>query len=210
MLDDKSLQLIIEAALFAAPYPLTLDHLLTLFAETEQPERSTLRRILQQIQQDYAERSVELRQVASGYRFQVKAEFAPWIKRLWSENPPRYSRTLLETLAIIAYRQPITRSEIEAIRGISVSTEIIKKLMDYNWIRILAHKESAGRPALYGTTRAFLDHFNLKTLDELPTLAELREVAVGENAVAEGESLTMPIPQNDDNSLLENSISDGK
>jgi len=171
---DNSLKNIIEAALFAANRPLPIDQLLTLFPEHEQPERSEIRKILQQLQQDYLEHGIELVQVASGYRFQVKQALAPWIKQLWNQRPPRYSRALLETLAIIAYRQPITRSEIETIRGISVNPEILKKLLEYNWIRILAHRDSPGRPALYGTTRHFLDHFNLKTLNDLPPLAELK------------------------------------
>jgi len=131
---------------------------------------------LKALQADYQERGIELKQVASGYRFQVKQDLSDWIKRLWSKRPPRYSRALLETLAIIAYRQPITRGEIETIRGVSVSSQIVKTLLDYQWIRVLAHRETAGRPALYGTTRHFLDHFNLKTLNELPTLADLKEL----------------------------------
>ena len=176
MIDDKQLKSIIEAALFAADRPLTLDHLLALFIETEQPTRNIIRGVINQLREDCAERGVELVEVASGYRFQVKPDLTPWIKRLWTTRPPRHSRALLETLAIIAYRQPITRGEIESIRGISVNTEIIKKLIDYNWIRVLGHRDTPGHPALYGTTRDFLDHFNLKNLSELPTLMELREM----------------------------------
>jgi len=119
---------------------------------------------------------MELVEVASGYRFQVKSELTPWIKRLWSKRPPRYSQALLETLAIIAYRQPITRSEIEAIRGVSVSSAILKTLVDYQWIRLLAYKDTPGKPALYGTTKGFLDHFSLKHLSDLPPLAELQNL----------------------------------
>jgi len=170
MTDHKS---IIEAALFIATKPLTIDNLLKLFPELEQPERSVIRSCLKQLVEDYTDRSIELVEVASGYRFQTKATLNSWLQRLQAERAPRYSRALLETLAIIAYRQPITRGEIESIRGISVSTDIIKKLQDYNWIRVLAHRETPGRPALYGTTRDFLNYFSLKNLNDLPALSEL-------------------------------------
>jgi segregation and condensation protein B len=173
---NQFLKSIIEAALFAAGKPLTIDHFLDLFAETERPERSLIRAMLRELGEDYAERGIELVQVASGYRFQTKQNLTPWLKRLQPERTPRYSRALLETIAIIAYRQPITRGEIETIRGISVSTDLIKKLQDYNWIRVLAHRDTPGRPALYGTTREFLNYFNLKTLNDLPPLAELKEI----------------------------------
>ena len=173
---DVPIKSIIEAALFVANKPLTIDHLLELFAEDKQPERSVIRISLRELRNDYAERGIELAQIASGYRFQTKAELTPWVRHLWATRPPRYSRALLETIAIIAYRQPITRSEIESIRGISVSTDLMKRLQDYNWIRILAHRDTPGRPALYGTTREFLNHFNLKNLNGLPTLAELKDM----------------------------------
>jgi len=172
------LKLIIEAALFAADKPLNLDHLVDLFTGPEQPERSLIRAALRELREDYTERGIELMQIASGYRFQTQQSMIPWLKRLQPERAPRYSRALLETIAIIAYRQPITRSDIEKIRGISVSTDLIKRLLDYNWIRILAHRDSPGRPALYGTTRSFLDYFNLKNLSDLPTLIELQEMAL--------------------------------
>jgi len=170
---DHPLKAIIEAALFAAEQPLTVDHLLALFPEEARPPRSAVRNALQELREDSVSRGVELMEVASGWRFQVKAEFAPWVSRLWQKRPPRYSRALLETLALIAYRQPITRAEIESIRGVSVSTNILRTLQEYEWIRVLAHRDSPGRPALYGTTRAFLDHFNLKNLSELPSLTQL-------------------------------------
>jgi segregation and condensation protein B len=172
---NPPLKPILEAALLAAG-PLTIEVLQGLFAEVEPPSRPTLRAVLTELQQDCVERGIELIETAMGFRFQTKASLTPWLKRLYTERPPHYSRALLETLAIIAYRQPITRQEIEAIRGISVSTDIIKKLQDYNWIRVLAHRDTPGHPALYGTTRAFLDHFNLKNLNDLPTLAELRDM----------------------------------
>src|SRR5690554_4573769 len=127
------------------------------------------------VQESCADRGYELVEVASGYRFQVRSEYAPWASRLWEERPQRYSRALLETLAIIAYRQPITRGEIEDIRGVAVSTNIVKTLMEREWIRVVGHKDVPGRPAMYATTRQFLDHFNLTSLAELPPLAELRE-----------------------------------
>ena len=203
---DQFIKSIIEAALFAAGKSLTIDHLLDLFPETEQPERSAIRAILKELREEYAERGIELVQVASGYRFQTKQNLTPWLKRLQPERSPRYSRTLLETIAIIAYRQPITRSEIEKIRGVSVSTDLIKRLQDYNWIRILAHKNSPGRPALYGTTREFLNYFNLKTLNELPPLAELREMVElqtelldSENKEKDGESEVIESKDNEMN-----------
>jgi segregation and condensation protein B len=170
---DQPLKHIIEAALFIAGKPLSIDHLIELFSETEVPDRSAIRSCLKELREDYAQRGIELVQVASGYRFQTKPDLISWLKRLQPERSPRYSRALLETIAIIAYRQPITRAEIEKIRGISVSTDLMKRLQDYNWIRILARKDSPGKPALYGTTREFLNYFNLKALNELPTLAEL-------------------------------------
>jgi segregation and condensation protein B len=172
---EQPLKNIIEAALFTAGKPLTIDHFLDLFVEVEQPERREIRTVLQALQEEYAERGIELLQVASGYRFQTKTDLTPWLKHLQPERSPRYSRAVLETIAIIAYRQPITRREIESIRGIAVSSDIIKRLQDYNWIRILARRDTPGHPALYGTTRAFLDYFNLKNLSDLPPLTELRE-----------------------------------
>lgn len=178
---QPSIKIILEAALFAAHRPLTIDHLLELFPEEEQPERSAIRTALKEIEQDCALRGIELIQVASGYRFQVKPSLTDWVKRLYPKRKPRYSRALMETLAIIAYRQPITRSEIESIRGVSVSTPTMKTLLDYQWIRVLAYRETPGRPALYGTTRQFLDHFNLKNLNDLPSLNELKEIELEEN-----------------------------
>lgn len=173
---DQELKNIIEAALLAAAKPLNLDQLLMLFTEQPQPERAAVRQALEALRADYAERGIELREVAGGYRIQVRQELAPWISRLWEERPTRYSRALLETLALIAYRQPITRGEIENVRGVAVSTNIVKTLLDRNWVRIVGHRDVPGRPAMFGTTREFLDYFGLKSLDELPTLAELRDI----------------------------------
>ncbi len=168
---------ILEAVLIAAGRPLSLDQLEAVFEGDEvRPPRSLLREALQRLEADYEDRPLELRRVASGWRFQVREDFAPWVQRLWEEKPPRYSRALLETLALIAYRQPITRGQIEEIRGVSVSSHIIKTLQEREWVRVVGHLEVPGRPALYGTTRQFLDYFNLKSLDDLPTLAELRDL----------------------------------
>jgi len=176
-MDNTKLKKIIEGALLAASQPLSVEQLEKLFVEGEErPTRDEIREALSELEGDCAERGYELKQVASGYRFQVRQEYAHWVGRLWEEKPPRYSRATLETLALIAYRQPITRAEIEEIRGVSVSSNIIKSLTERDWIRVVGHRDVPGKPAMYGTTRGFLDYFNLKSLDELPTLAELRDL----------------------------------
>lgn len=167
---------IVEAALLAAGEPLTVVRLEKLFPEQDNVQATQIRKALLQLKEECAERSVELLEVASGFRFQVKAEFAPWIQQLWEERPTRYSRALLETLALIAYRQPITRGEIEEVRGVGVSSSIIKTLLEREWVRVVGHRDVPGRPALYGSTKGFLDQFGLKSLDGLPSLAELRDM----------------------------------
>ncbi len=167
---------IVEAALLAAGEPLTVARLEKLFPEKDNVQATQIRKALLELKEDCAARSVELLEVASGFRFQVKAEFAPWIQQLWEERPTRYSRALLETLALITYRQPITRGEIEDVRGVGVSSSIIKTLLEREWVRVVGHRDVPGRPALYGSTKGFLDHFGLKSLDELPSLAELRDM----------------------------------
>lgn len=172
---DISLKTILESAIFAANEPLNIDRLQSLFEqETEKPAKHEIKQALEELMADYAERPIQLKEIASGYCFQVRQEYSPWVGKLWQEKTPRHSRALLETLAIIAYRQPITRGEIEEIRGVSVSTQIIKTLMDQEWIRIVGQREVPGRPSLYATTPFFLDYFNLKTLSELPSLLELQ------------------------------------
>jgi segregation and condensation protein B len=168
------LKIILEAALLAAEEPIPIDRLLTLFREEQRPSREAVRAALQELHRDYTGRGVELIEVASGFRLQVPQSFAPWVSRLWQERPARYSTALLETLTLIAYRQPITRGEIEEVRGVSINSTIIKTLLEREWIKIVGHREIPGRPGLYATTRTFLDYFNLKSLDELPPLAELR------------------------------------
>jgi segregation and condensation protein B len=172
-MDAATIKNILEAALLAAGEPLSEERLLALFNEAEQPAREQLRAALQQLRDDYAARSLELREVGSGWRIQVRQEFAPWVAKLWEERAPRYSRALLETLALIAYRQPITRAEIEEIRGVTIASSIMKTLQEREWIRVVGHRDVPGRPALYATTREFLDYFNLRGLEDLPTLAEL-------------------------------------
>jgi len=173
--DDKIKQ-IVEAALLAAGRPLSLAQLEGIFAEAERPDRGRLRTALEALQADYRGRGIEISEVGSGFRVQVRSEFAPWVSRLWVERPPKYSRALLETLALIAYRQPITRGEIEDIRGVSVSTNIIKTLTEREWVRVVGHRDVPGRPALYATTKGFLDYFNMRGLGELPSLAEIRDL----------------------------------
>jgi segregation and condensation protein B len=175
-MNKENIKRIIEAALFAAGKPLSLESLAGLFEESERPARTDLRKALAELASDYADRGVELVEVASGWRFQSRQDFAPWIQKLWDEKPGRYSRATLETLALIAYRQPVTRGEIEEVRGVSVSSNIIKTLLEREWIRVVGHRDVPGRPALYATTRQFLDYFNLKSLDELPSLAELKDL----------------------------------
>ena len=169
---------ILEAILLTADQPMEMRKLEALFeADEEQcPSSDLILQALSALQEDYQGRGVELKEVASGYRMQVVPECANWVSRMWEEKAPRYSRALLETLVLIAYRQPITRGEIEEIRGVSVSSHIIKTLSEREWVRVLGHKDVPGRPSMYGTTREFLDYFNLKSLDELPSLAELKDL----------------------------------
>ncbi len=178
-MEQNRLQAAVEAAIFAADKPLSLDQLHKLFEnETDCPAKPDINAALNAIadacQND--NRGVELKQVASGWRFQVKETVAPAIGGLWEEKPQKYSRALLETLALIAYRQPITRGDIEQVRGVSVSSHIIKTLLERDWVQVVGHREVPGRPALYATTKAFLDYFNLKSLDELPSLKELADL----------------------------------
>jgi segregation and condensation protein B len=167
---------IIEGALLAAGKPVSVAQLAELFEEHERPENAAIREALKEVAERCDERGFELVEVASGFRFQVRQALSPWVARLWHERPAKYSRALLETLALIAYRQPITRGEIEEIRGVAVSSNIIKTLHEREWIRVVGHRDVPGRPAMYATTRQFLDYFNLKNLDQLPALAEIRDL----------------------------------
>lgn len=174
----QNLKPMVEAILMAADVPVTIERLLKLVNDgaSKALSKDDLREAVEALQADYADRGVELIEVASGYRFQARADYADRIAQLWQERRPRYSRALLETLAIIAYRQPITRGEIEHIRGVAVATSIMRTLLEREWVRAVGHRDVPGRPALYATTRQFLDYFGLKTLDELPTLAELKDI----------------------------------
>jgi len=170
------IQAIVEAAMLAAGKPLSMEQLRGLFTEDERPARQVMEHVLTMLEKSCDGRGFELKKVASGYRLQVRQEFAPWVRRLFEEKPQRYSRALLETLALIAYRQPITRGEIEEIRGVTVSSNIIRTLAEREWVRVVGHRDVPGRPAMYATTRQFLDYFNLTGLDELPPLSEIRDL----------------------------------
>ncbi|MCP1674783.1 segregation and condensation protein B [Natronocella acetinitrilica] len=176
MASQPPLKCILEAALLAADAPVSLEHMQSLFSGETVPDKGALRAALTELERDYDGRGITLVEVASGWRIQVHSAYAPWVSRLWEERPGRYSRALLETLAIIAYRQPVTRGEIEEIRGVSVSTSIMRTLQERGWVRIVGHRDVPGRPAMYGSTRQFLDYFNLKSLDQLPSLMELRDL----------------------------------
>ena len=174
-MSEINLANIVEATLFAAGKPLTLAQVREVFEEHERPDSDSVKEAITELQERYESTGLELVQVASGYRFQVRQSLSDWVGRLNEERPQRYSRALLETLALITYRQPITRGEIEEIRGVAVSSNIVKTLLERGWIRIVGHRDVPGRPAMYATTRQFLDYFNLKSLDQLPPLAEVRD-----------------------------------
>ena len=176
-MDETKIKSIVEAALMAADGPLTVPNLVKLFAPGELPEEEAtklVRTAVKALQEEAGERGVELKRVASGFRYQVRQELSEWVSRLWDEKPPRYTRALLETLALVAYKQPVTRGDIEQVRGVSVSQNIMRTLVEREWIKVVGHREVPGRPAEYGTTKEFLDYFNLKSLNELPPLPEIR------------------------------------
>ncbi len=175
-MDQSFIDRIVEAALLASPQPLTLAQLGALFPEEAPAPPGALEKSLETLREACSERGIELIEVASGFRYQVKTDVHPWVARLWTERQTKYTRATLETLALIAYRQPITRGEIEQIRGVTVNPNTIKSLEEREWIRVIGHRDVPGKPALFGTTRAFLDYFNLKSLDQLPPLAELRDI----------------------------------
>jgi len=190
---DKELIAILEAILMASAKPLSADKMLDLFVQSSSnpltsanasdiikpaniPSKTKLLSLLSQLKKNYADKSIELKEVSSGFRFQVRNQYAPWVNKLWEEKPPKYSRALLETLALIAYRQPMTRGDIENVRGVSVSSQIIRTLLDREWVRVIGHRDVPGKPAMYATTKQFLDYFSLKKLDELPPLSELIDI----------------------------------
>jgi segregation and condensation protein B len=234
---DLALRNVCEAALLAAGRPLTVEQIAELFDEAERPGNQQVRMALEALSADYATRGIELREVSTGFRVQVRAEAAGVVSRLWQERPAKYSRALLETLALIAYRQPITRGEIEDIRGVAVNPNIIRTLQERGWIRTVGYREVPGRPELLGTTREFLDYFGLKSLDNLPTLAQLRDVenlgvqlefpetqpavaaadalaaeAASDEAAAEAPAATDTVPGEpvvDENAAAESDVNDG-
>jgi segregation and condensation protein B len=215
MSESSVLVQIVEAALLAAGKPLSLAQLGALFEERERPTTAEFREALEVVGERCEGRGFELVEVASGFRFQVRESMSPWIGRLWQERPQRYSRALLETLALIAYRQPITRGEIEEIRGVAVSTNIIKTLHERDWIRVVGHRDVPGRPAMYATTRQFLDYFNLKSLNQLPALADIRDVETlnaelgfGEITESQDTGDADPLPQGDDDDAVEGEAAD--
>ncbi len=211
-MDADLLKKIVEAALLAAGRPLSIEQLEGLFEDHERPERSAIKHSLTTLMQECESRGYELKEVAGGYRFQVRESLSGWVSHLWAEKPPRYTRAFLETLALIAYRQPITRAEIEDIRGVSVSTTIIRGLLEREWVRVVGHKEVPGRPALYATTRQFLDYFNLQSLDELPPLSdftlpgEAESISALEQAAEQlfAEDLPNPPPEESADGTLKN------
>ena len=173
---DHDLVEILEGALLAADEPLTKKQLAQLFDELDRPAASDITTELEEVSSRCDGRGFELAEVASGFRFQVRQHLSPWVSKLWVERPPRYSRALLETLSLIAYRQPITRGEIEDIRGVAVSSNIMKSLLERDWVKVVGHRDVPGKPAMYATTRGFLDYFNLKSLDQLPPLADVKDL----------------------------------
>jgi segregation and condensation protein B len=187
----EKLKQILEASLMVANGPLSFERLNALFAEDGEraPSREQLRTALEELENDYHHAGIELVQVGSGYRFQARAEVAEWVNRLWDEKKPRYSRALLETLAIVAYRQPITRGEIENIRGVAVSTNIMRTLLEREWLRVVGHRDVPGKPAVYATTKQFLDYFGLASLAQLPSLADLKDIDdINADLFADGEA----------------------
>ena len=174
-MDDKQIKNILEAALLGSGRPLSLDVLFGLFDKDSGPDRKSLKDILGSLVSEYEDRGIQLIEVGTGYRVQIRKSMSDWLSPLWEERSPRYSRALLETLALIAYRQPITRGEIEQVRGVAVSTNIIRTVLERGWVRVIGHRDVPGKPALFGTTKEFLDYFSLKRLEDLPPLSDLKD-----------------------------------
>lgn len=178
-MNELELKNIVEAVIMAAEQPLSMEKILAVFAD-DAPHRNEIRNAILQLQNDYMVRGVELRELSSGYQFQTREQYARWVNRLWEEKTPRFSRAFLETLALVAYRQPITRAEIEEIRGVAVNSSIIRVMQDRGWLRVVGHKDVPGRPELLATTREFLDYFQLRSLEDLPSLVELHDLEMAE------------------------------
>jgi len=198
----------VEGLLLAAGRPLTLDNIIQVFSDDEKPDRKELKAVMDSIAEDCNDRGFELIEVASGFRFQVKQDLSEWVAKLWEEKPPRYTRALLETLALVAYRQPITRGDIEEIRGVAVSSNIIRTLLDREWVRVVGHRDVPGRPAMFATTKQFLDYFNLKSLQELPPLSEIKDLEkinrqsdLEEDDLQDSRVLELPEDVIDENSI---------
>jgi segregation and condensation protein B len=193
-MQPEQLKPIVEAALLASTQPMTIAQLKAIFGEEEEVGTDDIEAALAALTGECEGRGVELLEVASGWRYQVRREVHGWVSRMWAEKPSRYSRALLETLALIAYRQPITRPEIEQIRGVVVSSNIIKTLEEREWIRVVGHRDVPGKPALFGTTRGFLDYFNLKSLDALPPLSEIRDLEeINPQMRFDGDAAPVPV-----------------
>ena len=193
--EPDELKNIIEAAIMVSDEPITVDRLIGMFTDATKPERSTVNELLLELQLEYANRGFELKRIDKGYRLQTREEYSPWLARLTAGRPPRYSRALLETLAIIAYRQPVTRGEIEEIRGVAVSTDIIRTLVGREWIRQVGVRDVPGKPALFATTRAFLGYFNLEGLTQLPSLQDIRDL----DTIADELNMKLPLESRDEN-----------
>ena len=193
--EPDELKNIIEAAIMVSDEPITVDRLIGMFTDETKPERSTVNELLLELQLEYANRGFELKRIDKGYRLQTREEYSPWLARLTAGRPPRYSRALLETLAIIAYRQPVTRGEIEEIRGVAVSTDIIRTLVGREWIRQVGVRDVPGKPALFATTRAFLGYFNLEGLTQLPSLQDIRDL----DTIADELNMKLPLESRDEN-----------
>ena len=205
---DNKVKMVVEGLLLASGRPLTIANIANVFEEKERPDSKELRLIMDAISEECDDRGFELKEVASGYRFQVKQELSEWIGKLWEEKPPRYTRALLEILSLIAYKQPITRGDIEEVRGVSVSPNIIRTLIDREWVRVVGHRDVPGRPAMFATTKQFLDYFNLKSLQDLPPLSEIKELEKSEEDLDLSSELSqsriLEIPEEDDAAANEN------
>lgn len=192
-MDEQTIKNVLEAALLAAGRPLSLDQLSNLFGKRGAPSRDDLRAALATLTDDYEGRGIELKRVASGYRVQIRRNMGDWLMPLWEERAPRYSRALLETLALVAYRQPVTRGEIEEVRGVAVSTNIVRTLQERGWVRVVGHRDVPGKPAMLGTTKEFLDYFGLTKLEDLPPLSEIRDL----DSLAPELDFPQTLPQQD-------------
>jgi len=192
-MNNEELKPVVEGLIFAADEPISIKDLFAIFTEQTAIEQVQIKEVLDLLKEEYEGHGLELKEVGSGFRFQVREKHAQWISKLWQERPARYSRASLETLALIAYRQPITRAEIEDVRGVSVSSNIVKALLERQWVRVVGHRDVPGKPALYATTKEFLDYFNLKSLEELPPLSELKDI----DAINEQLNLSESLAQAD-------------